>query len=62
MLKYCSGIGTSPMYLPIKVNGMIIATMLNPIDVAYTALQAWLWNGVFEVLIMWSPTRLETTP
>ena len=40
MLKYCNGIGTSPMYSPINVNGIIIATILKIIDVAYTALDA----------------------
>ena len=40
MLKYCNGIGTNPMYSPINVNGIIIATILKIIDVAYTALDA----------------------
>ena len=40
MLKYWKGIGTKPMYFPIKVNGIIIAIILSPIEVAYTALDA----------------------
>ena len=36
--------------------------MLSMIDVAYTALDAWLWNGVFDVLIMCNPTKFDTTP
>ena len=61
--KYFSGIGTSPIYFPIKVNGIKIATILKPIDVAYTAFELWLSiNGVFAVLIMCRPTRFDTTP
>ena len=51
--KYFSGIGTSPIYFPIKVKGIKIATILNPIDVAYTAFELWLSiNGVLAVLII----------
>ena len=51
------------MYCPINVNGINIATMLNPIEVVYTALDALLWmNGVFPVLITCNPTRFDTTP
>ena len=32
--KYFSGIATNPMYLPINVNGISIATILSSIDVA----------------------------
>ena len=61
--KYLKGIGTSPIYFPIKLNGIIIATMLNPIDVAYTAFELLLSiNGVFAVLITCNPTRFDTTP
>lgn len=61
--KYFGGIGTKPIYFPIKLNGIMIAIMLSPIDVAYTAFELLLsMNGVFAVLIMCRPTRFDTTP
>ena len=50
---YCIGIATSPIILPKAVKGIIIATILKIIEVAYTALEALLCtNGVLAVLII----------
>ena len=50
---YFIGIATSPIISPNAVKGIIIATILKIMEVAYTTLEALLCtNGVLAVLII----------
>ena len=57
----CPAIGTSPIAFPKGVNGTKIPNIINKLDDIYTALFALLSiNGVFAVLIICIPIKLET--